>query len=443
LPGLARRDDRIRARTGSGVDVGEGLEDETLGLEVQGLAVVHDEHLDDRPGGAAGAPATVSAQASVSTAEVDAVLHDPRFQTIESAWRGLKLLLEHAEDAVQVSMLSVPRKHLASRFRERVFEPELEASDPLSLVLLDFDFSHKTEDLAVLGDLANMAKVLQAPLVAAASAGFFDVRYLIQVAGLPDLLGRLGDSAHAGWRSFQAGEAARWTALTLNRYLQRPPYTSDRGGHNETVSESNPDSYLWGRGVWLAGAAVARSVRTHGHGLDLAGSQAGRFAGLPTRAFATAANATAPLATEVTLSEMQVLELSRAAFTPLIGPLRTDAAMIPIAVTTFRLNPGKLTVEGTLAYQLMAGRLAQFCGRLLDEMPAGSAGEVAAFFRDQLTAHLGKLAGEKPEEAVSVELREVEAEGRKLVPMAEIKLTPKITLEGKPAEFGFMLPLRG
>jgi hypothetical protein len=373
-------------------------------------------------------------------AAIDAVLHNAALQRVESAWRGLSLLCEHAGDAVAIEVFSLPRKGLGARFRDAVFAREMNAPDPLTLILADFDFSHKADDLAALADLAGMAKVLQAPLVASASAAFFDLRYLVQAAGLPDLLGRLGDAPHTAWRQFQATEAARWAALTINRYLQRAPYAGD-GGHAETVSESNPDSYLWGRGVWLVGAAVARSVRTHGHGLDLSGSQGGRFDGLAARAFPLKANEGVALATEVVLSETQTLELSRAAFTPIVGVMRSGIALVPIAVTVSRLTPGKLTVEGTLAYQIAAGRLAQFCARLLDGMPAEGAAAVAAFFKTEMLAFLGPLAGDAPEDAVSVEVVEEKGEDGSPVPMALVKVKPRVVLEGKPIDFGFMLPL--
>jgi hypothetical protein len=99
---------------------------------------------------------------------------------------------------------------------------------------------------------------------------------------------------------------------------------------------------------------------------------------------------------------MQMIELSRSAFTPIGGPLRSDTVLVPMAVTLSRLTPGRLTVEGTLAYQITAGRLAQFCGRLLDEMPSGSAEGAATFVAGEMQKFLGPLAGEQPEESVTV-----------------------------------------
>ena len=51
-------------------------------------------------------------------AAVDAVLHHPSFQRVEAAWRGMKLLLEHAGEKIDVFVASMPRKTLAARYRE-------------------------------------------------------------------------------------------------------------------------------------------------------------------------------------------------------------------------------------------------------------------------------------------------------------------------------------
>jgi len=381
------------------------------------------------------APAALQEFLGASGEALDAVLHAPPFQNLEAAWRGLIRLTAAAGDAVAVEVASVPRGKLVQHLRETVFEPGLASDAPPTLLVLDYDFTHKAGDLAVLREAAGMAKVLQAPVVAAAGAGFFDLRHLAHVLTLPDMLGRLNDAAHAGWTAFQATEEARWTALTLNRYLERAPYRED--AHTETVSEAKPETFLWARGGWLVAAALARSARAHGHALDMSGGRGGRFEDLPVRPYPVSANETAPLATEVPLPDMKAQELSRAAFTPVVGQLRGRVAMVSIAVSVSRLAPGRLTVEGTLAYQITAGRLARFCGNLLDAAPAGSPEAVVAFFRESLTEFLGGLGG-----ADAVTVTETTAEGPAGPrPMAEIQVRPVVPVEGKPISFTFLLPL--
>ena len=117
----------------------------------------------------------------------DAVLHDPKTQRVEAAWRGLNLLASHAAEPLLLEALSVPRAQLVARFREEVYEPALESgAPPLTLVVLDFDFTHKASDVADLAALGAMAADLQACVVAHAHAGILDLRFLVQAAaGIP------------------------------------------------------------------------------------------------------------------------------------------------------------------------------------------------------------------------------------------------------------------
>lgn len=402
--------------------------------------------------GAIAAAADGSAEGVAATA-LDAALHSPALQKIEAAWRGLAFLLAgmnagvDGSEPIEIWLLPATRETLGARIRTQVFEAAAKSGqDPdWSAVLIDMEFSHKAGDLALLQDLAGMAKVLQTPFIAGASPGFFDLRYFAHVAALPSALDRLNSTAHQPWRAFQADENARWIALAFGRFLLRKPYITEVG-YAESAEEAKPESYLWGSGVWAIGLAIVRSVAKHGHALDLAGSTGGAFSSLPTRSYPHSSGETVDLSTEAPLDDMRALEFVRAGFTPLVGRLRGDVAVIPMTVTVFRMQPGKLTLEATVAYQVTAGRLARFCGRLLDEAPAGDAASRAEAFAQGLRAHLGALAGET--EAARAEAVRVTAiaatpggAGVEATPaLLEIAIRCAVPLEGKPLEFGFMLP---
>ena len=406
-----------------------------LGVDSRNPAPVTTETLDawfaslQLPVSPAGLAPAAQLAAGVTGAALDAFLHDPRQQRVEAAWRGLQFLLAQAGGPVGVEALSLPRKGLVERFREAVHGPELVAAEPVTLVVLDFDFTHRAEDLGALTALAAMAAELQAPIVANAGAGFFDLRFLVQAGAVKDIASRLATPAHVGWQAFQKGEDARWVCLTLNRFLLREPWKVE--GFGETCTESNPDSYLWGRGVWMVGAAVARSARTHGHALDLAGT-GGRFDGLATRAFPVSANETRALGTEVPFAETQSLELTHAAFTPLTGGLGMPTVMMPMVVTTHRYTPGKLTVEGTLAYQLTAARVALACGTVAGAVDGSAAAErvvaqVTASLREQLGGLLGDAA-----EALAVQVLEADGTAPRRV---AVTVKPPLVLESKSPVF--------
>ncbi len=372
----------------------------------------------------------------------DDALHHPAFQRVESAIRGLQFLMPHAGSAIQVDVVSSTQKELVARFQEAVFEPEMKElrTPPLGLVLLDYDFSHQGADLAALNQIADLCKIAQAPLLAGASPAFFGLKQINLLPKLQDVPQRLHDGAHAAWLKFQKSEAGRWTSLTVNRWLQRSPYTAEKGGHAEAIDPAKPESYLWGRGGWIVAAALARSIGQHGHALDASGARAGGFAGLPTRPHFKAANQTVPLCTEVELADELIQELSRGAFIPISGRMGSDNLMIPILVNTYRTAPGKLTVSGTLGYQMMAGRLAQLCAFLLEELPAGPEG--ADFLKKELLAFLGPLAGKTPETAVKVEPVEVKDAEGKVVKLAQVTVQPEAKIESMDFKFVFQLPLK-
>ncbi len=373
--------------------------------------------------------------AGVAPADLDRILHDPGTQRLEAAWRGLALLLSHAGGPVSVEALSVPRASLVERFREAVHGPELEAAEPVTLVVLDYDFTHKASDLAALTALAGMAAEIQAPVVANAGAGFFDLRYLVQAGAVKDISQRLQSPAHSGWQALQKNEDSRWLCLTLNRFLLREPWRLDDWA--EGCSDSNPDSYLWGRGVWLVAAALARSARTHGHALDLSGT-GGRFDGLPTRPFPVAANESKALATETPLAEMPALELTHAAFTTLTGGIGMPSVMMSLVVTAHRYQAGRLTVEGTLSYQLTAARVALACGSVAGGVNGSAAAEavtaqVAAAMREALGGLLGDSA-----DALDVQVLEAEGTAPRRV---AVTVKPPVMLEGKPPVFALEFPI--
>ena len=378
----------------------------------------------------------VQIAAGVTGSALDAFLHDSRQQRVEAADRGLRLLLAETAEPVTVEVLSVPRRTLVERFRETVHGPGMDAPEPWTLVVLDSDWSHKSDDLAALSALAAMAAELQAPLVTNAGAGFFDLRFLVQLGAVKDVVARLASPAHSGWQAFQKHEDARWLCLTLNRFLLREPW--QLGSYHEACTEANPDSYLWGRGVWLVAAAVARSVRANGHALDLSGT-GGRFDGRPTRPYPVTANESRALAAEVPFPDTQALELTHAAFTPVTGGLGMASLLLPMVVTTHRYAPGKLTVEGTLAYQLTAARVALACGSAAGAIASGAGDDaVSARVSAVLREQLGGLLGEAAESLAVAVLAADEHAPRRVA----VTVKPPLVLESKSPVFAmeFAIP---
>jgi hypothetical protein len=89
---------------------------------------------------------------------------------------------------------------------------------------------------------------------------------------------------------------------------------------------------------------------------------------------------------------------------------------------------------------MMAGRLAQLCAFLLEELPTGAEG--AAFLKKELITFLGPLSGKTPDAAVKVEPVEVKDAEGKVVKLAQITVQPEARIESMEFKFVFQLPLR-
>ncbi|HEX7901272.1 MAG TPA: type VI secretion system contractile sheath large subunit [Planctomycetota bacterium] len=339
---------------------------------------------------------------------------------------GLKLLADHAGGAVKIEVVSAAPAETAARLREAVIEPELKSiqDPPLTLIVLDRDFSHQPADLAALTEIGQAAMALQAPVVTGAAPAFFGLKEIKLLPKLTDIADRLRDGGHAAWQRFQKSDEARWVTLTLNRFALRAPKDGEK-------AEDLP----WGRGPWLVAAAVARAAKEQGHPLDISGTRAGLFTGMPTRPYPKLANELVPLATETPVPEQLSQELSRAGFVALTGRMNGDAVTIPLAVNAWRSAPGRLTVSGTLGYQLMAARLAQFTMFLMEEVPPG-AEAAAAHLRKAYAEFLGGILGDAPD---AVKVTPIQAEGRSI---AEVLIRPAARLEGMELQFAFQIPIK-
>jgi type VI secretion system ImpB/VipA family protein len=157
--------------------------------EREALARSHSSPEPDRPGSSAdpdrgrvaGRMADLDRAISAQVAEV--VVH-PTFQRLEAAWRGLHYLVTHSETgaALKIKVLDVAKEELAddlvravkferSRTFQKVYDDVYDRfrGEPFGLLVGDYEFSHRPEDVALLGKIAKVAAASFAPFVAAAS----------------------------------------------------------------------------------------------------------------------------------------------------------------------------------------------------------------------------------------------------------------------------------
>src|SRR5579863_5607640 len=121
--------------------------------------------------------------------QLDELLHHADFQRMEACWLGLDKLAQTLAgmENVQLEVMPATRKNLREGFHKSVFEPEYEGTTdiPLAAVYFDFRFSHEPGDLSLLESLAQDCSALQAPMIAAVSPAFFQLKNLAHLPNLP------------------------------------------------------------------------------------------------------------------------------------------------------------------------------------------------------------------------------------------------------------------
>lgn len=293
----------------------------------------------------------VAAQAEAALAPMlRAVLRDARFQELESAWRGLRLLVRSIDfrAGVRLHVLAAPRAALLKALRDTAFPlaDDLRSQGKTSCLLLDFSFDGSEEELVT---IAEEASVRSLPVLA--SAG-------LEVA-VRELAAGLGDASQSAWVKLRASQASRWLALAANRFLLRTPYGATGDPAKGLTFEEGEAALPWGRPGWLLAAFVASSFAKSGWGTDFSGRAASEAVEpLPIR---PGEGETTPL--ESDLSEAAANALGDAGLLPLACRRGHDRPFAAGTSTVYKTPKDEPTT--TLRYALFAAPIAASVESLL------------------------------------------------------------------------------
>ena len=225
-------------------------------------------------------------------AQLDAILHHPRIQALESAWRGLAVLVERVrfDENIRVELLSCSKDDLFADFSAA---PEIVRSglyhvvynqafgifggQPYGLLCADYDFTPSAEDISLLRQCAAVAAMSHAPFIANCSPNFFNLPDFSGLQRVREVRAALASPRFRLWHAFRASEDARYVGLCLPRVLLRAPYDVD-------IEPTTPLPYrescrrhadfLWGRPSFLFAATAAASFARYRWCVHLLGTKA-------------------------------------------------------------------------------------------------------------------------------------------------------------------------
>ena len=281
--------------------------------------------------------------------QVNAIIHHPEFQALESAWRGLDHLVMNTETDkdLKIRVMNVSKDELRRMFGsfrgaawdqsplfKRVYEAEFGqlGGEPLGCMVGDYYFSHAKTDVDVLEGMAKIASAAHCPFVSGTSPNLFGFDSWQELTKPRDLGAIFGTPEYAPWRSLRAKEDTRYVALTMPRVLARSPY----GANAEPVEEfafeettgGDHDNYAWMNAAYAMAVRINAAFKEYGWCTRIRGVQSGgTVENLPTALFPTDEGATAvKCPTEIAISDRREAELSKAGLLSMIHRKNSDFA---------------------------------------------------------------------------------------------------------------------
>ena len=199
--------------------------------------------------------------------QMRALLHDPAFQALESAWRGVQLLIANLEldGPLSLHLLDVTREELLADLlaaegkvaKTGLYATLVERMQPDerrgSLVVGLFDFGASNADVALLGALG---------LIASRAGGPF-------LAGADPVLASGDEQALAAWHALRRSDAAPWIGLATPRVLLRLPYGKvsdpiESFVFEEIARDPDPREFLWGSASLATALLIGRAFNARG-----------------------------------------------------------------------------------------------------------------------------------------------------------------------------------
>jgi type VI secretion system protein ImpC len=323
------------------------------------------------------------------TAQLNEIIHDPKFQKLEGSWRGLHYLVSKTKTnkKLRLRLLNISKAEL---FSDLTKSPEFDQSElfkkvyereygtyggqPYSCLVGDFEFSRSAKDITFLERISAVAAAAHVPFISAAHPQLFDIDGFDQIARPKDLNKSFQSLELAKWNSFRNNEDSRYVALVLPRVLMRLPYTADNVSEDgfdfvESIDGHDMRHFTWGNAAYVLAERITNAFYLYGWTAAVRGVEGGGLVeGLPAYAYRTAeGDWVVKCPTEVAITDRREKELTEQGFIGLCHCKGTDYAAFFGAQTVQRTKVydeddanANAVLSTRLPYILAASRFAHY-----------------------------------------------------------------------------------
>jgi type VI secretion system protein ImpC len=298
--------------------------------------------------------------------QLDAILHHPDVQKVESAWRSLKFLVDNTDfrENIKIEILNVTKDELLEDFEDAPEIPKCGlyrtvytseygqfGGQPYGALIGNYEFGAGPQDIKLLQHVASVSAMSHAPFIAAAGAQMFGLENFDALPGLKDLKAVFEAPQYTKWQSFRESEDARNVGLALPRFLLRLPYGPDSQpiksfNYQEDVSASH-SHYLWGNAAFALGSRITDSFAKYRWCANIIGPQGGgAVEDLPLHQYEAMGAVQTKIPTEILISERREFELAEEGFIGLTMRKGSDNAAFFSANSVQKPKSFGISAEG-------------------------------------------------------------------------------------------------
>lgn len=270
--------------------------------------------------------------------QLDAVMHHDDFQKVESAWRGLKHLVERTDfrQNVKIEVLDVSKDDLREDFEDSpeiiqsglyahtyIAEYDTPGGELIGSVISNYEFDASPQDVALMRNISKVSAAAHMPFIASVGPKFFLKDSMEEVAAIKDIGNYFDRAEYIKWKSFRESDDSRYLGLVMPRVLGRLPYGPDTVpvrsfNYVEEVKGPDHDKYLWTNASFAFAANMVKSFIKNGWCVQIRGPQAGgAVTDLPIHLYDLGTGNQVKIPSEVMIPETREFEFANLGFIPL------------------------------------------------------------------------------------------------------------------------------
>src|SRR6516225_1287068 len=290
------------------------------------------------------------------SAQLNAIIHHPRFLQLEGTWRGLNYLVMNSETgtALKLRVSNISKRELnrdltravefdQSQLFKQIYENEFgtPGGEPYGALIGDYEWTNHPDDIETLRLMSNVAAGAFAPFISGASASMFGFREWTELSRPRDLAKIFETQEYTKWRSLRDSEDSRFLNLVMPRVIARLPYGAATKPIDEFAYEEAPfeesgaarqmkhGEYCWMNAAYVMGARLTDAFAQTAFCVAIRGAEGGgKVENLPYHVFTSDdGDLDAQCPSEIGITDRREFELSNLGFLPICHYKNTDYAV--------------------------------------------------------------------------------------------------------------------